>query len=134
MINDCDLEEGEVVYYLYSPSPVLHHNLKLFKQYIEALRDIDPHTRLLLFEAPANLTIMELRAIDALHRYIASLMEEGSERRRELMDNIGISDDELDNELDMIKKESSESEAKLKESTPLREVLREVFGGARGGK
>jgi hypothetical protein len=134
MINDVDLEEDEVVYYLYSPSPVLHHNLKLFKQYIEALRGIDPHTRLLLFEAPANLTIMELRAIDALHRYIASLMEEGSEKRRELIGNIGISDDELANELDVIKKESSECKAKLEESTPLREVLREVFGGARGGK
>jgi hypothetical protein len=134
MINDVDLEEGEVVYYLYSPSPVLHHNLKLFKQYIEALRGINARTRLLLFEAPANLTIMELRAIDALHRYIALLMEEGGEKRRELIGNIGISDDELANELDMIKKESSECKAKLEESTPLREVLREVFGGARGGK
>ena len=132
MVGDCDIEGDEVVYYLYSPSPVLYHNLSLFKRYIEIMRNIDPQAKLLLFEAPVNLTIMELRAIDTLHRYIAT----ESEKDKGLASEAGISEDELSKEAEIVKKvvEGSKGEKdKFEGSTPVHEIFRRVFGGSKRG-
>jgi len=126
MVRDCDVEEDEVLYYLYSPSLVLRHNFELFKHYIEILRN-DPQAKLLLFEAPANLTIMELRAIDALQRYIYSSIKR--KNREELTAKVGISGDELDKEIEIIKKEINESKKRIKqeERAPLHEIMERIF-------
>jgi hypothetical protein len=133
VVGDCDIEGDEVVYYLYSPSPVLYYNLSLFKRYIEIMRDIDPQAKLLLFEAPVNLTIMELRAIDALHRYIAT----ESEKDKELASEAGVPEDELSKEAEIVKKvvEGSKGEKdRLEGSTPVHEIFRRVFGGSKRGQ
>jgi hypothetical protein len=132
MVGDCDIEGNEVVYYLYSPSPVLYYNLSLFKRYIEIMRDIDPQAKLLLFEAPVNLTIMELRAIDTLHRYIAT----ESEKDKGLASEAGISEDELSKEAEIVKRvvEGSKKEKdKFEGSTSVHEIFRRVFGGSKRG-
>lgn len=132
VVGDCDIEGDEVVYYLYSPSPVLYYNLSLFKRYIEIMRDIDPQAKLLLFEAPVNLTIMELRAIDTLHRYIAT----ESEKDKGLASEAGVSEDELSKEAEIVKKvveESKEKKDKFEGSTPVHEIFRRVFGGSKRG-
>jgi hypothetical protein len=133
VVGDCDIEGDEVVYYLYSPSPVLYYNLSLFKRYIEIMRDIDPQAKLLLFEAPVNLTIMELRAIDTLHRYIAT----GSEKDKGLASEAGVPEDELSREAEIVKKVvegSKEKKDKFEGSTPVHEIFRRVFGGSKRGQ
>jgi hypothetical protein len=133
VVGDCDIEGDEVVYYLYSPSPVLYYNLSLFKRYIEIMRDMDPQAKLLLFEAPVNLTIMELRAIDALHRYIAT----ESEKDKGLASEAGVPEDELSKEAEIVKKvvEGSKGEKdRLEGSTPVHEIFRRVFGGSKRGQ
>jgi len=137
MVKDCDVEGDDVVYYLYSPSPVLYHNLRLFKRYIKALRDANTPARLLLFEAPANLTLMELRAIDALHRYIALTAEKGSEKikRQELVTE--VRPEEISREIEVIKPKidlSYEKKCEFERSIPLHDILRKLFKGNVGVK
>jgi len=137
MVRDCDVEGDDVIYYLYSPSPVLYHNLRLFKHYIKALRGTDTLTRLLLFEAPANLTLMELRAIDALHRYIALAAEMSSEeiKRQELVTE--VQPEEISREIKVIKPEidlSYKEKCEFERGIPLYDILRKLLKGNVGVK
>lgn len=71
MIDESFVDEsGRVVYRCYSPSPALQCSFAIFGKYLELYKRRNPEAMILAYEAPVDLTIMELRAIDALHRYI----------------------------------------------------------------
>jgi len=131
MVKDSDLDKDEIIYYLYSPSVVLYNNLRLFKYYIENIRNNNAPARLLLFEAPANLTIMELRAIDVLHRYIATIKMGESMERMKIVNELGLSSNELDKEIELINEVLNESYAKKEElegkSIPLYDILKKLL-------
>ncbi|MEM4570582.1 MAG: hypothetical protein QXE66_04670, partial [Desulfurococcaceae archaeon] len=75
MIDDASVSEDDnyVVYECYSPSPVLMLNFVLFGKYVEFYKKHIPDAIVFAYEAPVDLTIMELRTIDALHRYLKKL-------------------------------------------------------------
>jgi FKBP-type peptidyl-prolyl cis-trans isomerase (trigger factor) len=135
MVNELELEEDRVIYYLYNPSPFLHHNFELFKRYVTALKD-NTSTRLLMFEAPTNLTQMELRAIDALHRYMAHLAKKDVEERVRLEKSIhgadiSLSDADIKKEIKIVEEKLAKSlreKEEFEKKVPLCEVLKKVFG------
>jgi len=129
MVGEADLENDELIYYLYSPSPALYHNFKIFTRYVEYLAthpSVD--AKLLLLEAPANLTVMELRAVDVLHRYIYEIRNRSDLRMKYAIES-GISENVLLKEANLL-----EEYAKYNKITeelwniPLVEAFKRIFG------
>jgi hypothetical protein len=135
MVGEPELEEDRISYYLYNPSLFLHHNFELFKRYVTALKD-KASVRLLMFEAPTNLTQMELRAIDALHRYMAHLAKKDVEERVRLEKSIhgadiSLSDADIKKEIKIVEEKLAKSlreKEEFEKKVPLCEVLKKVFG------
>jgi hypothetical protein len=126
MVRDCDIEENVITYYLYNPSSYLYHTFELFKRYIKIFRDNNYKAKLLLFEANANLTLMELRAIDALHRFIAQIKEKSAELAKDY--NLPSQDIERDVKiLEKVVHKADEGRERLIEETPLYTTLLKVF-------
>lgn len=75
MIDEAFVSDGKVVYRCYCPSQVLLYNFMLFGKYLELYKRMNPYAKLLAYETPVDLTIMELRTIDALHRYLKEVAE-----------------------------------------------------------
>jgi len=74
MLNDYELEDNTVVYYGSVPSNILQHSFKLFSHYVNLYKSRNANNSIIIaFEAPVDLTLMELRAIDSLHRFIKSI-------------------------------------------------------------
>jgi hypothetical protein len=76
MIDKIDYDNETFIYYLYTPSPVLYQNFLLFTQYLTHFKKTSHDTKLIMFEADVNLTLMELRGIDVLHRYVGKLSQQ----------------------------------------------------------
>jgi hypothetical protein len=128
MVGDCDSDGNEVFYYFYSPSLVLYHNFNLFKRYIEIIKKFDSEAKLLLFEAPVNLTLMELRAVDALQRYVALVSKSVSK----ISIPEDISEDEIRKEIEIIRdivKKSFEKSNELEFKVPAYEIFGKMFQG-----
>jgi len=76
MLDDTpELEGGSTIAYKgYVPSYALQYSFELFGHYVDLYRRRgDSSSIVVAFEAPVDLTIMELRAIDSLHRFIDSV-------------------------------------------------------------
>jgi len=126
MIRDCDIEGENVVYYFYNPSPSLNLMYELFKRYIKIFKDNRFNAKLLLFEANANLTLMELRAIDALHRFIALVKE----KKEELAKQYELSVQDVEKDIEILEKVLHQTDREKKEfieDNPLYTMLLKLF-------
>jgi hypothetical protein len=123
MVGDCDVEGEDIVYHLYNPSPFLNLIYELFKRYIRILKRYKCNAKLLLFEANTNLTLMELRAIDALHRFIALIKEKGEE----LAKQHGLPIQDIRKDIEILEKISQQPDKELMEDTPLYCMLLKLF-------
>ncbi|MEM4532377.1 MAG: hypothetical protein QXU89_01820 [Desulfurococcaceae archaeon] len=106
-------EDGYIIYRCYSPSPVLMLNFMIFGKYIEIFNKMNYTDAIVLaYETPVDLTIMELRAIDALHRYLKNVEREPGRIVNELK-QYGIEDlkeEDLVKESNHIKNHASRDE------------------------
>jgi len=138
MVRDVSVEpSSEVIeYYLYSPSVMLYFNFKLFIRYIKYLQSTNANAKLLLFEAPVNLTLMELRAVDALHRYIAKIKEHDDKKNIiETLKDLNLTEADVNKAVELDKKVLHESERARKEFEsesmldliPAYKILRELI-------
>lgn len=76
MIDDAFIDsDKKITYRLYNPSPVLQFKFMIFGKYLEWYKRNKRNAKLLAYETPVDLTIMELRTIDALHRYLKRVDE-----------------------------------------------------------
>jgi len=98
--DDVGLEGDNVIYLAYTPSPILQYSFKLFSHYIRIYKDRGIDAFVIAFEAPVDLTIMELRAIDATHRYIKS--DQYIESMKEVAVQYNISDDDIKREREIV--------------------------------
>jgi len=122
--DEVEFEGVNIVYKAYVPSPVLQYSFKLFSKYVEVYKSNGINALIVAFEAPVDLTIMELRAVDAIHRYIKS-----DQSVREVLKQHGVNEDEVvQREKEIVEKFSPtrddviESESTIQK---LRELLKE---------
>lgn len=107
MIDESFLsDDGRVIYRCYSPSPTLLQSFTIFGKYIEEYKRKGSEAIVLAYETPVDLTIMELRAIDALHRYLKQVPRESGHLISYLEQHgvIGIKEEDLLKEAETLKK------------------------------
>ncbi|MEM4888727.1 MAG: PD-(D/E)XK nuclease family protein [Thermosphaera sp.] len=107
MIDSASISEDDnyVIYECRSPSPVLMLNLILFSKYVEIYKRHNPNAFILAYETPVDLTIMELRAIDSLHRYLKEV-NDNADKILEMLkkyDVTGVEKHDLIDELNIMK-------------------------------
>lgn len=112
MIDEAFASGDKIVYRFYNPSPALQHRFTLFGKYLEWYKQRKPEALILAYETPVDLTIMELRAIDAVHRYLKQVASNVAEILNTLKqhDIYGIEEVDLVNEANMIRNYTPEGE------------------------
>lgn len=112
MIDEAFVSDNEIVYRFYNPSPALQYRFALFGKYLKWYKQRKPEALLLAYETPVDLTIMELRAIDTLHRYLRQVVNNVTEVLNTLKqhDVYGIEEEDIINEAKMIRNYIPESE------------------------
>jgi len=122
MIDDTDYDNEAVIYYLYTPSPVLNQNFLLFTQYLTHLKKTTHDIKLIIFEADVNLTLMELRGIDVLHRYVGKLSQQYVEKETD------IPLDEIQKENEIIKNQLNKSIREMNELMQEIPIYKPIYG------
>jgi len=129
--DEVELEGDNVVYKAYVPSAFLQYSFKLFSKYIKIYKSSGISALVIAFEAPVDLTIMELRAIDAIHRYIKL-----DQSIRDVLRQHGVNEDDIiQKEREIVEKFSPtrddvvEGEATIQK---LRKLLKEKIVRERG--
>jgi len=128
--DEVELEGDNITYLAHIPSTFLQYSFKLFSKYIEIYKNSNKNALILAFEAPVDLTIMELRAIDAIHRYIKS-----DQIVKELLKQHGVDEDKaVQEERGIVEKFTPTKDSIIEgEATiqKLRELLKEKIIGVK---
>jgi hypothetical protein len=121
-VDMVDLEDGKVVYYFGVPNRLLKYQLLLLKEYL--MRHGNSLQNVLLVHVNADLTHLELEALDALQRF----MEDRQSLPEQLKGGEALN-------LELIQNERRELESELgiteEEWPSLRELLQRAIGGKR---
>jgi len=130
MLDDTpELEGGSTIAYKgYVPSYSLQYSFELFGYYVDLYRRRgDSSSVVVAFEAPVDLTIMELRAIDSLHRFINSVKRGQEISVTEVEEEVDLG--EVRREVEVIERYIPRHEVFVRE---LLEILREKILPWRG--
>jgi hypothetical protein len=115
-VESVDIADDNILQYsVRVPSRILNYQMILFSKYLEQRPDL--RKNVLMFQVNADLTQMELNALDALHRRLDDEKEAASDRHTV---------EELQLEQEYIRKEQQDLEAEV-ERQSLEKLLRDII-------